>query len=286
MKIGIQQFMLSKALRSEEEAKNTLSSLRAMGYEGIELCSFMTEKTPMMVRVLTKLAGMPVGKGGTFNWESLVKETGLSVPSFHVYLGTLEKEEDYKKALINAKKFGTKNITITGMYRFDYTNEEEVHSLAKRLNICGKHLKEDGYFLLYHNHNSELMRAGEKRAYDILKEETDPEYLNFEFDSYWWTEGGGNAIKEMEDLGERLFLWHINDRGHRSNGKMGITPIVSTDSMELGYGNMDLDEMYKIALKNKTEYVILETHKNWINNNPIESAELSIKYLNNKKIEG
>ena len=29
----------------------------------------------------------------------------------------------------------------------------------------------------------------EKRAYDILLEETDPAFVNFEFDSYWFTEG-------------------------------------------------------------------------------------------------
>ena len=45
------------------------------------------------------------------------------------------------------------------------------------------------------NHNCELRHVNaEKRAYDILLEETDPQFVNFEFDSYWFTEGGANAL--------------------------------------------------------------------------------------------
>ena len=34
-----------------------------------------------MVRLLTKAAGMPVGKGGNLDWHALVKEAGLQVVS-------------------------------------------------------------------------------------------------------------------------------------------------------------------------------------------------------------
>lgn len=39
-----------------------------------------------------------------------------------------------------------------------------------------------------------------KRAYDILLEETDPAFVNFEFDSYWFTEGGANAWRGCSGL--------------------------------------------------------------------------------------
>ena len=87
----------------------------------------------------------------------------------------------------------------------------------------------------------------EKRAYDILLEETDPAFVNFEFDSYWFTEGGANALAWMQRLGPRMKLWHINDRGTRITGS-AITPILKTDSMELGTGNMDLDSLMAQAL--------------------------------------
>ena len=77
-----------------------------------------------------------------------------------------------------------------------------MHDLAARLNKAGEALKAKGVELLYHNHNCELRHVNaEKRAYDILLEETDPQFVNFEFDSYWFTEGGANALAWMQRLG-------------------------------------------------------------------------------------
>ncbi len=49
--------------------------------------------------------------------------------------------------------------------------------------------------------------------------------------------------------------------------------------MELGTGNMDLDGLWEIAVKNGTETAVLESHKNWIDKDPVKSLELSAKWL-------
>ena len=157
--------------------------------------------------------------------------------------------------------------------------EAAVHDLASRLNKAGKALQKEGVELLYHNHNCELRRVnGEKRAYDILLEETDPRFVNFEFDSYWFAEGGTSPLAWMQRLGSRMKLWHINDRGSRVKGS-AVTPILKTDSMELGTGNMDLDSLMDQALTVGVDAVILESHRNWIDGSPIKSAQLSAQYL-------
>ena len=213
---AVQQFMLGTVLSNENEARQTLAAMKAAGYDGIELCGFMIHPIGFMVRLLTKAAGMPVGKGGNLDWHALVKEAGL---------------------------------------------------------------KAEGVELLYHNHNCELRHVNaEKRAYDILLEETDPQFVNFEFDSYWFTEGGANALAWMQRLGTRMKLWHINDRGTRISGS-AVTPILKTDSMELGTGNMDLDSLMAQALSVGVDAVILESHRNWVDNSPIKSLQLSAEYL-------
>ena len=52
--------------------------------------------------------------------------------------------------------------------------------------------------------------------------------------------------------------------------------------MELGMGNMDLDGMRDIALQNGIQAVVLESHKNWIDKNPVKSLEVSAKWLNGR----
>ena len=265
-------------MHSEAQARQTLAKIKAAGYDGIELCGFMIRPIGLMVQLLTKAAGMPVGRGGRYDWHALVREAGLQVVSLHTDLGSLER--DPKAAADEAKSFGTTTLVITGMYRFDYGSPAAVRALAARLNKAGQALAAEGVTLLYHNHNCELRRVNAAQtAYDILVEDTDPRFVGFEFDSYWFAEGGADAAAWMRRLGPRMKLWHINDRGARITGP-AITPILKTDSMELGTGNMPLDTLTQIAKENGIDAVILESHRNWVDKSPVKSLELSAKFLN------
>ncbi len=223
---------------------------------------------------------MPVGKGGNLDWHKLVQEAGLQVVSLHTDLGSLER--DAHAVAEEAKSFGTQYVVITGMYRFDYGDEATMHELAQRLNKAGETLQKEGVHLLYHNHNCELRHVNaEKRAYDILLEETDPAFVNFEFDSYWFTEGGANALGVDAASGypheavAHQRPWHPH-HGQRHNAYL------KTDSMELGTGNMDLDSLMAQALSVDVDAIILESHRNWVDNSPVKSFQLSAKYLAQK----
>ena len=179
-----------------------------------------------------------------------------------------------------AEAFGTKYVVITGMYRFDYADKAAVQGLCRDLNTSGKILKEAGIELLYHNHNCEFLHVEpQKTAYDLLLSETDPEYVNFELDSYWPTEAGVDALALMKKLDTRMKLYHINDRGTRLL-KPAMTPILKSDSMELGCGNMNLDALIAQAKNVNVDAVILESHKNWVDNSPLRSLEVSAQFLN------
>ena len=121
MKTYVQQIMLGTVTSSEEKAQNTLTKLKAAGYDGLELNSFMIHPTSFLVRVLTRAAGMPTGNGGKLDWPKLIQESGLNIVSLHTDLGSLER--DPAAVCEEAKSFGTDTVVITGMYRFDYGKE-------------------------------------------------------------------------------------------------------------------------------------------------------------------
>ncbi len=274
---GVQQIMLGTKCGSFEKALDTLRAVKAAGYDGIELNGFMIHKTSFLVKAMARAAGMPVGNGGSLDWQRLIRESGLKVIALHTDLGSLER--DAGAVVREAESFGTRFAVITGMYRFDYGDGEQVRRLAQRLNRAGEALKREDVELLYHNHNVELQKvAPGQTAYDLLMGETDPEYCNFEFDSYWMTDGGANVPKLMEQLGKRMKLWHINDRGCGQKGPF-MTPILKEDSRELGYGSMDLDALSDIALRNGVEAVVLESHRNWADGDPVKSLQLSANYM-------
>ena len=279
MKKAVQQIMLGTVTGSESRARETLQRIKAAGYDGLELNRFMIHPSSLMVRMMTRAAGMPTGNGGKLDWHALLRESGLAVISLHADLGSLERETD--AVIAEAKSFSTDKVVITGMYRFDYSDETAVRELAERLNRAGEMLAAQGIRLFYHNHNVELLHAGSRRAYDVLLDETDPAQVNFEFDSYWFTEGGADAKVWMKRLGRRMRLWHVTDRGSRHSGS-AMTPILKSDSVELGTGNMDLDALLAIARENGVEAVVLESHKNWVGNDPVKSLEMSAKWLNER----
>lgn len=277
MKTYVQQIMLGTVTSNEAQARETLRRIKAAGYDGLELNRFMIHPSSLMVRLMTRAAGMPTGNGGRLDWHALLKESGLAVISLHADLGSLEREAD--TVIAEAKSFGTDRIVITGMYRFDYGDEAAVRALAGRLNAAGGKLKAQGIDLLYHNHNVELLRLKSGlRAYELLLSETDPALVNFEFDSYWFTDGGADAKAWMRALGSRMKLWHVTDRGSRLKGS-AMTPILKEDSVEPGTGNMDLDGLREIALANGVEAAVLESHKNWIDGDPLKSLELSARWF-------
>ncbi|OUO74443.1 hypothetical protein B5F54_06820 [Anaeromassilibacillus sp. An250] len=95
-------------------------------------------------------------------------------------------------------------VIITGMYRFDYSSEEDVLNLARKLNKADQALQKEGVQLLYHNHNCELQHINDSQtAYDLIIENTDPAYVNFEFDSYWIA-NGGDPIQSLQVSGQYM----------------------------------------------------------------------------------
>lgn len=275
--MAVQQIMLGTLTGTEEKAVQTLNAVKEAGFEGIELNDFMLHPTSFSVKMMTKLAGMPIGNGGKLDWPALIAGSGLKVPSLHHYLNTMEDDPD--TVLTECETFHTDTVVLTGMYRYDYRDLDSVKALAQRLNAAGKRMAEGGVQLLYHNHNCEFLRMADGRnAYQVIQEETDPLYVNFEFDSYWCAECGADPVLEMERLGDRLKLHHINDRGSRQKGA-SMTPILKSDAMELGTGAMPLKELIALDEAVQVRAVVLETHQNWVNDSPLDSIRMSGNWL-------
>ena len=278
VKKGVQQIMLGTVSDNYDTTLDALKHVKAAGYDYIEINDFMIEKSPFIVKLLTKFGGMDIGNSCNQDWHTLIYESGLKVSSMHSNLGAIEA--DPEKVANLAKSYGTDVVVITGMYRFDYSDLNEVKNLAERLNTAGKALKEHGVKLLYHNHNCELQKVStDKTAYDVIIENTDGEYVNFELDTYWMTDGGADVYPIIEKLGSRLKYWHINDRGNTQKGPY-MTPILKEKATELGKGNMNLKGLSEVIKEKGVMAVILETHMNWIDNDPVKSIEVSSEFMN------
>lgn len=274
---AIQQVQLGTLLTSEKEARRTLRAVVEAGYTAIELLGFMTRPTSLMVRALMRSGGMRVGRSGTLDWPLLLAESGLDVIGIHEDLGSIEDSPE--QVIASARTYGTRNVTITSVHRTDFADPEAVRGLADRLNRAGRRLREEGFLLHWHNHSVELSRIGPSRtAFDLLIEATDPEDVSFELDAYWLADAGADPLALMRRLGERARLLHLTDRGFRPGGRH-LSPIRKAGPVELGLGNLDLVGLLDQARTGGTEAVIVETHRGWIDGDPLKSLRLSAEFL-------
>ena len=277
IEIGVQQIMLSSLSKNDETLLESLKRVKEYGYDSIELNSFMIHPSSFLVRTLTRAAGMAVGNTGKRDWKNLILQSGLKVISLHSDLNSIER--DPKSVAEEALEYGTDKVVITGMYRYDYTSSSSLSSLTARLDECGRRLKEYGVSLLYHNHNIETVKDEKGRtALDVIINGTNEDYVSFELDTFWLSEAGCPLEEWMKKMGERLKLWHIADRGWRGNSKQ-IAPIVKSGSVELGTGNLPLERFLSIAKENQVQGIVLESHNNWIDNDPLESIRISGQWL-------
>ena len=276
MKTAVQQLMIGKACTSKARAAEILAEIAAAGYDAIELNGFMTRPSSPLVKLLTSLGGMPVGKCGKLDWRALISQSGLSVLALHEDLGTIEEKTDMVAE--EARAFGCDKIVVTGMYKFDYSDAGAVRGLAASLDAAGRALAKRGLQLLYHNHNAEFLRYRTDNMYGKLVELTDPAHLGFELDVFWAADAGVDPLQVMDMLGSRLKLVHLTDRGARKGTRI-FTPIVKQKSVELGLGNLDLVACCKKARALGVESLVLESHNNWIDGDPVRSLQVSSAFL-------
>lgn len=279
MKTAIQQIQLRDYWKSFNQAQEMLKTLETLGFDGIEINGFMIRKMPWTIRLLTQMAGMGIGNSGRLDWMKLLSESSLEVTALHDYLGHILDSPDEVAA--EATALGTQNIVITGLRKFDFSNKKSVLTLADQLNQAGQLLSDKGLTLSYHNHNCEFQRVTEvQTAYELLLEATEGKWLSFEVDVFWAAEAGVDVVNLLKRVGNRQHLLHLTDRGIRSKGETGS--ILKSDCMELGTGNMNLEGILTQSQTNGIETVVIETHRNYVDDSALESAKKSLQYLQNR----
>jgi len=112
---------------------------------------------------------------------------------------------------------------------------DEVMETAERINKVGKQAKNAGFRFAWHNHAKEFVDIDHRQAFDILLENTDPEYSTIELDWFWVKKGKHNPIDIFNKYPGRFELAHARD----INGEQ--------DAVCPGQGLLDLEKITRAA---------------------------------------
>lgn len=253
LKIGLQLFSVRNALQKDLE--DTLKKVASIGYEYVEIA----------VRNLAE--------NGEFSPEVSAERYKKYLDTFQLkamgtHIGYHEQLNLSDVAEYN-KKLGSNKVIIPAYF---FATKKEAYEFADWLNRAGEALRKENIQLYYHNHYHEFQEIEEEIVYEILVKETNPAFVQFEFDTFWALRGGQDPVEYLEKLGERCTLVHQKDLNKDADpinllkGKTGVldshavfSPVDHSDFVEIGTGKMDIQAIIsQLVDKGNVEYIIVE----------------------------
>ena len=256
-KIGIQLWSVRHAM--EKNPIETLKVLAGIGYTDIE-CTGYNEG---------EIYGMSIS-----DFKSVLDDLGLTMQSCHVKTGNENPEQ--KRTMINDwegfckdnAEVGAKSVVCGYFFEDERQTIDDYKKHAELFNKCGEVAKQYGLTFAHHNHDFEFMPLDGQVPYDLLLNETDPNFVSFEMDHYWTKKGGVSSIDYINKFPGRFPVWHIKDMDDTEEQFF----------TEVGRGIIDYAEIFKSQEKSGLQYFYVEQDE-FKNYQPLESVKVSYDYL-------
>lgn len=249
----------------------TLKSVKAMGYDGVEL------------------AGLSGYKGKEV--KAMLDEVGLQIMSSHVPLPEMLQASE--ATFREYKEAGCSYVAVPWLPEERRPEGELFEQTIQDILMLGKVAKDNGIQLLYHNHDFEFALVNGKYALDIIYETIPAEYLGVQLDTCWAKVAGLNPVDYLKKYQGRADLVHLKD--FYLNGKLTEAPYKligknetkiekpQTPSFEfrpVGYGMQDIPAIVKAAESIGSKWLIVE-QDNSTERPTLDAAKMSIDYLRN-----
>ncbi|MDO4743212.1 MAG: sugar phosphate isomerase/epimerase [bacterium] len=247
MEIGVQFYTLRDFCTNLDDFSETLKKVADMGYKNVQISGTCDYKAEWLKKELDK--------------------NGLKCVITHIPPKRLQN--DLSEVIKDHSVFGCENIGL-GYYRFDETNEEENYeNFLKVYSGVGTAISESGKYFMYHNHDNEFQKHGDKIILDLLAENFAPEQMGFTLDTFWIQAGGGDPAYWLEKLSGRVPCIHLKDFAY--GRKMSV----------LGEGNINFDRVFEKAEAAGTKYMLVE-QDDCNGENPFDCLKRSYNYLKSR----
>jgi sugar phosphate isomerase/epimerase len=168
----------------------SIKEVAKIGYRNVELAGFGNLKTAAEVK-------------------KVLDDNGIKVSGAHAAIDQLEK--DLPRILDEAESFNNTHLICPYMPEERRKDAAGWKQVAKILSGIGRSCHDRGIDFAYHNHSFEFQQFDGKYGFDILWENSDPNYLKSELDTYWVQHGGADPVGYINKLQNRVLLLHLKD---------------------------------------------------------------------------
>ncbi len=241
-KVGLQLYTVRDLMKAD--LPGTLQKVAAIGYKEVEFAGYFG-RSPAQIR-------------------ALLKQNGLTSPSSHIGLDTLEK--DSVRAFADAKAIGHQWVTMPYIPEERRKTVDDWNRIIELLNQLGPQAKAAELRLAYHNHDFEIRPVGGVRPLDMMLDKTDPSLVDFEMDLYWVVFGGGDPIDFFNRHPKRFAMVHVKDSAGPPDNKM----------VDVGQGKIDFPAIFAQSGKAGIKHYFVEHDQPA---DPIATIRNSYNYL-------
>lgn len=220
----------------------------------------------------TQIEGFDGGKGifwGMKNTEfkSMTDDLGLNFIASHA--NTFQNLEEQAE---QAAAIGMKYLICPWVG--PQKSMDDFKRLTDDFNKQGEICKNHGIKYAYHNHGYTFVELDGQIPQDYIMENTDPDLVDFEMDTYWVYTAGKDPIDYIKRYPNRFTLGHVKD-------KSGDLPFDEANGSTLiGKGIMDFPSILRAGMDNGMKYFIVEQER-FEGTNPMEAAELNASFMKN-----
>ncbi|MDA1192016.1 MAG: sugar phosphate isomerase/epimerase [Candidatus Poribacteria bacterium] len=239
--VAIQMYTLRDQVA--EDYEGTYRKVAEIGYEGVQ--------------------GSPKSGMTGAEYKAFLDELGLTTPGGHTGLGALE--DNLQSVIDLHHAIDAKYVTLSSMPQDRRKTGDDWKRAAENMTAIGKKLADAGIVLCYHNHAFEFETFDGKYGLDILYDNSDPQYVQAEIDTYWVQKGGVDPAAYIRKLSGRTPLIHIKDMD------------TDGDFAEIGEGTLDWDAIWSACEASGAKWYIVEQDR--CKRPPVESATLSVNNL-------
>jgi sugar phosphate isomerase/epimerase len=185
--IGIQLYTVRDIMASDPQG--TLNALGRIGYATVGV-SGLYGNSPERFRAMMDNAGVRAVLTHT-SWDAMLANS--------------------RRELEIARVLGVRYVVVPSLPG-NLRNVTGYENAAAAFGEWGAQCRSAGMKFLFHNHNVDFVKVDGKILYDILLEQTDPRFVNFELDLYWIIAGGYDPVPYFDRHPGRFPVFHVKDR--------------------------------------------------------------------------
>lgn len=248
MKIGAQLYGLREYTKTLEDFEQTLKRVADIGYTSVQVSGTCQYEGEWLAEAL--------------------KNAGLTCDLTHYSFDEMLK--DTKAVVEKHKKFGCKYIGIGAMPKAGERSDKTVWTeFTDNALTVAKVMKENGAYLMYHNHAFEFENIDGECIWDHITNTVPAEIMGLTVDTHWVATGGRDIIEILNSVKNRIPCVHFKD-----------TVIVGEERRfaPVGHGILDFNSIIKTCLDLGVEYAFVE-QDNCYGEDPFECMKKSYDYL-------